>query len=72
MRTEVEMSKPRLTIAVLRGLGQIAGYVEAGGCGDVMGVDEDTLDAEGKKQWHEVQRACDWIRKMQVEKEREA
>jgi hypothetical protein len=57
--------KPRLTDKVLSGLGAIAGVIEAGSSADVLGYDEEQLDAEGKRTWDEIQTACQWIRGMQ-------
>lgn len=64
------MSKPRLTNRVLSGLASIAGLVEAGSAADVLGNDEEQLDAEGKRTWKDIQRACEWVRAMQREKEK--
>ncbi len=65
------MSKPRLTATVLSGLSMMAGLIEAGGCGDALGIEESNLDREGKKNWREIERACEWIRSMQAAKRTE-
>ena len=51
---------------VLRGLSMMAGLVEAGGAADTLGIDEDSLDAQGKQDWRAIVRACEWVRQMQA------
>ena len=51
---------------VLRGLSMMAGLVEAGGAADTLGIDEDSLDAQGKQGWRAIVRACEWVRQMQA------
>jgi hypothetical protein len=62
------MAKPRLTSTVLKGLGQIAGVIQAGTSADFMGYDEEQMDTDMKRDWQQVVRACEWIRAMQREK----
>jgi hypothetical protein len=65
---EEYMARPRLTATVLKGLGQIAGSIQAGTSADFMGYDEEQMDSSMKKDWQQVIRACEWIRSMQHEK----
>lgn len=51
---------------VLRGLSMMAGLVEAGGAADTLGIDEDSLDAQGQQDWRAIVRACEWVRQMQA------
>lgn len=60
------MGKPRLTRPVLEGLAMLAGVVEAGGCADILGSDED--DPDTRQAWARIQRACRWVRAMQRHK----
>jgi hypothetical protein len=66
---EVVTMKPKLTRAVLEGLSVLAGIVEAGSSDDVLGISEEGMDAEMRKTWHEVLRACEWVRRMQSYRE---
>ena len=64
--------KPRLTEKALRGLGTLAGLVDAGGSEEITGYDEATLrkfaregSPENLLSWDAVVAACHWIRGMQ-------
>ena len=57
--------KPILSKRVLNGLGIIVGNIEAGDVADFMGNDLESMDAEGKANWRDIEQACEWIRKMQ-------
>ncbi len=46
---------------VIEGLRTIAGIVGAGSSADILGYDEDRLDADGKLSWEQIQAACEWI-----------
>lgn len=47
---------------VREGLRELAGLVAAGSSADILGYDEDQLDAEGRKRWGQVLAACAWVR----------
>ena len=57
--------KPRLTGRVMEGLTTLAGFVGAGASDDILGFDYDTADAEQRRSWDDIVRACEWIRDMQ-------
>jgi hypothetical protein len=65
------MRKPSLTKRILHGLSMMAGVIEAGTCGDALGIAEEDLDKQGKIDWNDITRACAWVRKMQAAKEPE-
>jgi hypothetical protein len=59
--------RPRIGIKVQRGLNELAGFVDAGSCEDILGYSQDQLkrlsDREGLRRWKDIQAACEWIRR---------
>jgi hypothetical protein len=47
---------------VREGLRELAALVSAGSSADILGYDEDQLNAEGRKRWEQVLAACAWVR----------
>jgi cyclophilin family peptidyl-prolyl cis-trans isomerase len=65
---ETSMKKPRLTNRVVRGIAAMAAVAESAKCSDFLGTpaNDDDYNDEHHLIWCDIQKACEWVRKMQA------